>query len=146
MSLVASVFHFMFKKQYRHTRKPKASFYRGTGVLQTTRKGRINQRRCVLMSHKPWIWADTPGAPERVHRASSTAINNVSIAFQTLFGLSMDAYVKLQMISTLSLHAAPVNVGPAQVKPACKRSFVVSSACIPLVKKSRNSQTQSVGL
>jgi len=143
MSLVTWVFHFMFKKQYRHIRKPKSSFYSGTGVLQTTRKGRKNQRRYVLKWNKPWIWAHTAGALERVHtRASSTAINNVSIAFQILFGLSMDPHVKWQMIWTSSLHTAPVNV-----KPACKRSFVVSSViCIPLVKKPRNSQTQSVSL
>jgi hypothetical protein len=144
MSLVILVFHFMFKTQYRDIRKRKSSFYRGTGVLQTTRKGHTNQRRYVLKWNKPWIWAHTPGALERVHtRASSTAINKVSIAFQILFGLSMDPHVKWQMIWTSSLHTAPVNVKPA----SCKRSFVVSSViCIPLVKKPRKSQTQSVSL
>jgi len=144
MSLVTSVFHFMFRKQYRHIRKPKSSFYPGTEVLQTTRKGRTNQRRYVLKWNKPWIWAHTPGALERVHtRASNTAINKVSIAFQILFGLSMDPHVKWQMIWTSSLHTAPVNIKPAN----CKRSFVVSSViCIPLVKKPRNSQTQIVSL
>ncbi len=144
MSLVTSVFHFMFEKQYRHIRKPNSSFYPGTGMLQITRRWRTNERRYVLKWNKPWIWAHTPGALERVHtRASSTAINKVSVAFQILFGLSMDPHVKWQMIWTSSLHTAPVNVKPAN----SKRSFVVSSViCIPLVKKPRNSQTQSVSL
>jgi len=129
MSLVTSVFHFMFKTQYRHIRKPKTSFYPGTGVLQTTRKGRTNQRRYVLKWNKPWFWAHTPGALERVHtRASSIAINKVSIAFQILFGLSMDPHVKWQMIWTSSLQTAPVNVKSAN----CKPSFFVSSVIVSL--------------
>jgi hypothetical protein len=60
-------------------------------------------------------------------RASSTAINKVSIAFQILFGLSMDPHVKWQILDLVTAHCTSQRKTCLQTKLCCELSNLYPS-------------------